>query len=283
MVQVEVPVLRLCGRLVALSTVLSVGATALMAGTAPVPAQAAEEAPPKSGAAAMQERQREILRKFAVLPVSPERGPATLDDMILDWTEDGYVLAARFASGLQACPTEEPATMSLLGLKGLTKLRAIELNAVAVSELAPLVQWKGLRDVKIIGCGKIKNLEILGRLTQLDKLKLQNQKGDVSGFLKKLTALTELELPQQELETVAFAAGMSKLIKLDVSDNAKLTDLSPLVSLRYLHELDVSGTGVTDFKPLLGLAKLTKLTVSRGADVSALEPRKAAGLTIVER
>lgn len=275
----EVIVLRVYG----LTGVLALTAVTALAGSAPTAAIAAEDAAPKSGPAAMQEKQRELLRQYAVEPVSPDTGPVTLDDMILDWTDDGYVLAARFASGLAACPAEEPASMSLIPLKGLIKLRAIELNAVAVSELAPLLQWKGLRDVKIIGCGKIKNLSVLGQLTQLDKLKLQNQKGDLGGILKKLTALTELELPQQELMDMEFVRGMAKLIKLDVSDNPKLANIAPLVKLRYLHELDLSGTAVTDFKPLLGLPKLTKLTVSRGADVSILEGRKAAGLSITER
>jgi hypothetical protein len=243
----------------------------------------AEDAPAKSGAEAMQEKQRELLRQYQVEPVSPDVGPVTLDDMILDWTEDGYVLAARFASGLEVCPAEEPATMSLVPLRGLTKLRAIELNAVAVAELQPLTQWKGLRDVKLIGCGKIKNISVLGQLTQLDKLKLQRIRLDVSPILTKLVNLTELELPEQNLSRIDGVRGMAKLIKLDVSGNPKLSDVKPVIKLRYLAELDISGTAVTDLKPLLGLAKLTKLTVSKGLDTSLLAGRRASGLVIEER
>jgi hypothetical protein len=243
----------------------------------------AQDAPAKSPAEAMQEKQRELLRSYQIQPTAPDAGPVTLDDVILDWTEDGYVLAARFASGLDVCPAEEPATMSLVPLRGLTKLRAIELNAVAVAELQPLTQWKGLRDVKIIGCGKIKNLAVLGRLTQLDKLKLQRIRLDVSPILAKLTNLTELELPEQNLSRMDWVRGMAKLIKLDVSGNPKLTDIQPLLKLQYLTELDISGTAVTDLKPLLGLAKLTKLKVSKGLDTSLLAGRLASGLVIEER
>jgi Leucine-rich repeat (LRR) protein len=243
----------------------------------------AEDAPAKSDVEAMQAKQRDLLRQYQVEPVSPDVGPVTLDDMILDWTEDGYVLAARFASGLEVCPAEEPATMSLVPLRGLTKLRAIELNAVAVAELQPLTQWKGLRDVKLIGCGKIKNIAVLGQLTQLDKLKLQRIRLDVSPILTKLVNLTELELPEQNLSRIDGVRGMAKLIKLDVSDNPKLSDIKPLIKLRYLAELDISGTAVTDLKPLLGLAKLTKLTVSKGLDTSLLAGRRASGLVIEER
>ncbi len=248
----------------------------------PVAVQA-EDAPAKSDVEAMQAKQRELLRQYQVEPVSPDVGPVTLDDMILDWTEDGYVLAARFASGLEVCPAEEPATMSLIPLRGLTKLRAIELNAVAVAELQPLTQWKGLRDVKLVGCGKIKNLSVLGQLTQLDKLKLQRIRLDVSPILTKLTNLTELELPDQNLSRIDGVRGMGKLIKLDVSGNPKLSDVKPLIKLRYLAELDISGTAVTDLKPLLGLAKLTKLKVSKGFDTSLLAGRLASGLVIEER
>jgi internalin A len=118
------------------------------------------------------------------------------------------------------------------------------------TNLTPLSQFDALEDVGLDGHASLGKLELL----------------------TKLPSLRALSLRKDNLRDVSFLASLTKLEKLDLSQNEKLADIAPLAKLTRLTELQLGYTAVSDLGPLSSLKALRKLTLFHGrvADLSPL-------------
>lgn len=247
---------------------------------APVPSWAAGKAAADPAVEATKESERAPLRELQIFPKGPKGERPDLNDVILDWTEDGHVRAARVASAKRTMKATEPGTTSLDPFKGLTQLEKIELLGVAVEDLSPLAKLPALQMVHLQGCLKLKSLAPLGDMPSLTKVRIDRPTPADAVALSGLANLTQVELAGGTVTDAGFAAKMSMLEHLDLSGNKGLVDIAPLAELKGLRYLDLSGTGVKTLDALAGHEALRILRVSRKANLTAVLPLKAGGLRI---
>ena len=122
---------------------------------------------------------------------------------------------------------------------------------------------------------KIKSVEPVSELTQLQTLLLkENGITDISS-LSTLTNLQEFDVAGNEIEDMASVAGMTKLKKLNVASN-KITDISSVSGLDKLENLDISNNKVTTLPDMKNLGNVTYLNASdnRLTDISELSNLK---------
>lgn len=102
---------------------------------------------------------------------------------------------------------------------------------------------------------------------------------DLPKSLAKLVHLRSLILKGTGVRSLNHLGGLPRLEKLDVSYCRNLTDISPLMGMRGLSELDLSRSRVTNIRPLETLTGLTSLKLDKCdvSDVSAI-----SGLTKLE-
>lgn len=124
-------------------------------------------------------------------------------------------------------------------LKGLTCLEYLNLSG-----------WYWIGNRNIIG------IEYLTSLVQLDLSDNPNIK-DIS-LLGKLTNLEALNLNNTGVKDISALQNLTKLKVLDLSNTA-VTDIKPLAKLSDLLELKIYNTPISDFTPLQGLSKLTRI------------------------
>lgn len=235
---------------------------------------------PSSAAEATKAKQRAILRQLKVVPRASDE-PPNLDDVILDWSPEGYVTAARVAAadGVQA-PAGQ--ATSLAPLRALPKLKSVELIGIVVKDLRALGGLPKLEHLKLVACDGLKPIAEVSRLRGLQRVVISNVKvGDTSG-LRALTRVTEIDLIDTDLSSIAFVTAMPKLGRLVVSGSAGLKDVKAIAKLKWLRELDLARTGVTDLSPLAGLQGLKSLKVPKGLDMSMLDKLVADGCKIEE-
>jgi protein phosphatase 1 regulatory subunit 7 len=155
----------------------------------------------------------------------------------------------------------------MAGLKGLHHLRKLDLGAnrirvMDVDELSGLVNLEELW----LGKNKIEKIEGLEALTKLRRLDVQSN---------RLTCVENLQTQQETLEELYLAhnaidnEGVSKptgltlsfpnLSVLDLNRN-KLTSTDPLVHLKSLDELWISGNLIASFDDVQSLSELDSLS-----------------------
>src|ERR1700691_4008342 len=187
-------------------------------------------------------------------------------------------------------------------LRGLTRLRSLDVSDTQVSDLAPLAGLSALQTLDVsdtqvsdlsplAGLSALQTLYVwrtkvsdLAPLTGLSALQTLNvSRTNVSDLapLACLSALQTLDVVRTQVSDLAPLAGLSALHALDVSDT-QVADLAPLAGLSALQTLDVSGTQVGDLAPLAGLSALQTLDVSltQVTDLSALVPMIARGCPV---
>ncbi len=254
----------------------------LLAGVAaaPAPAWAAGKAAPDPAVETTKESERAPLRELQIFPKGPKGEKPDLNDVILDWTADGHVRAARVASAKRTMKASEPGTTSLDPFKGLTQLEKIELLGVAVEDLSPLAKLPALQTVHLQGCLKLKSLAPLGDMPSLTKVRIDRATPAEAVALSGLANLTQVELAGGSVTDASFAAKMTQLEHLDLSGNKALIDIAALSELKGLRYLDLTGTGVKTLDALTGHEALRVLRVSKKANLTAVLPLKAGGLRI---
>jgi len=114
--------------------------------------------------------------------------------------------------------------------------------------------YKNTKELNLNDSG-ISNLELLRKLTNIEKLKVSWNTVTNLEPLKCLKNLKELEFygaPVQDLEPIS---GLKSLEKLVLSDT-QVEKLDSIVKLTNLQRLSFSKTNITDLRPLKGLTKL---------------------------
>lgn len=247
-------------------------------GALPVAAHAADPAPASPAVEATKTKQREVLRGIKIVPRAAD-APVNLDDVILDWTDDGYVRAVKLA-GDPSAPAAGKDTTNLAPLKALIKLKNLELAGIAVADLKPLAGLGKLEELKVSSCEGMKILAEVGRLRSLDRLVVNSGKLGDTAPLKALTKATEIDLLDADISSVAFVTAMPKLGRLVVAGSPKLQDVAPIGKLKWLRVLDLSRTGVMDVAPLAKLEGLKSLKLPKGVDIAPLAKLAADGCVI---
>jgi protein phosphatase 1 regulatory subunit 7 len=156
----------------------------------------------------------------------------------------------------------------MVGLKGLSMLRKIDLGANRIrvmdpQELAGLINLEELW----LGKNKIEVVQGLEKLTKLRRLDIQsNRLTVVENLTAQRETLEELYLAHNGITTegasapTGIALDFQNLSVLDLSRN-KLTSTQPLGHLRSLDELWLSGNEIAHFDDVQPLASLALETI----------------------
>ncbi len=108
-------------------------------------------------------------------------------------------------------------------------------------------------------------LPVIGSLSKLQSLTLQNCGLSTSAGLEKAVNLRYLDLSENTIRNIDALSEMINLQELNLQNNHAVTDLSKLSSLRALTRLDVSGNMLTTLSPITGLTGLTYIDASENA------------------
>lgn len=79
----------------------------------------------------------------------------------------------------------------------------------------------------------------------------------------EVAKVTSLQLNNREIADLSGLGAFPALRELDISNNAPITDLSPLSALTGLTSLNAYGNAVTDVSPILGLSALESLNLGK--------------------
>lgn len=117
-----------------------------------------------------------------------------------------------------------------------------------------------------------KELEIIGSLTGLKDLTLDECSLSTLNGLQDLTGLTHLSLNSNAIGNLTPISGMTKLIQLDMEQNA-LQDLTKLTGCTSLQKLNVAYNSIADISPLSNLHALRQINISHNllTDISGLQ------------
>ena len=114
-------------------------------------------------------------------------------------------------------------------LKGIKRLRRLELNNCSIRDLSPLKEFTQLEWLELVN----NVVSDVSPLRSLKNLKTLNLDANVISDVSPLTELTQLEVLYLE--------------------NNVISDVSPLAKLKNLERLDLRNNVITDFSPLDGL------------------------------
>lgn len=158
---------------------------------------------------------------------------------------------------------------SLSGLATLTKL-SIKNTPVSTEELQVIGNLPMLQELVISDCGlsTIAGLENAKKLTLLDLSDNTVRNIDILG---QMTELKDLYLQNNTLLDLSALSTCTSLSKLDISSNA-ITSLSPICILPNLRWLNAADNSISEITQLGKLTNLTHLSLAKNrlTDVSAL-------------
>jgi internalin A len=180
---------------------------------------------------------------------------------------------------------------TLGGFTKLTRLSIIDSNGRM--DFSPLAALVNLEILTVQGASNLRNLSVLGNLTNLTQLyigggdfkcvePLSNLKSltalgiwgahnlDISP-LSELTALTSLNLSHNQISDISPLRNLRNLMYLGLYGN-QIRDISPLNALTALTNLDLGSNQIRDVSPLNGLTDLISLYLSHNqiGDISRL-------------
>ena len=123
---------------------------------------------------------------------------------------------------------------------------------------------------------RLRNIEPVGKLTNLTRVNISGTQVEDIVPLKNLTRLEVLDCSNTEISDLSplkYALGL-KALRID---STKVTDISVLSSMENLSQLSVSHTFVSSLEPFSGLENIKKLNVSK------TRIRSLAGLESMKR
>ena len=131
-------------------------------------------------------------------------------------------------------------------IKGLIKLEKLSLSSYSdLTDISPLSNLINLKNLNLCAT-KVNDISPLSNLVNLKKLNLAKTKVDNIKAIEKLTKLEELNLEKD----------------YDASENEKLKDISPLLNLVDLRQLNLRDQNIIDTKPMKSLINLKELDLS---------------------
>jgi internalin A len=144
-------------------------------------------------------------------------------------------------------------------VKGMVRLRTLILGGTQISD-AGLEQLQGMKELGVLDLSNSKirdaGLEQLRRIVKLQILNLSKTKISDSGLvqLQNLSGLQVLDLSNSQISDMGIGQlqGMAGLQRLALR-STQVVDITPLVLLKKLGHLDLTGTGVRDLRPICHL------------------------------
>lgn len=155
-------------------------------------------------------------------------------------------------------------------LKEMPQLERLSLYETTVEDLTVLENLEGLVELALSGNFDARNLEVVGKLTKLQDLGLQNCGIRDIRFLSTLTELRGINLNHNLITDVTPLTGLTKLERLGLAEN-HIRDISPLENLTNLFDLSVDRNEICDISPLSGMPRLNQAGLSDN-DISDLSP-----------
>lgn len=182
---------------------------------------------------------------------------------------------------LKLAKPQDPLKMSdLANVKSLNLTKKQSLD-----ELDPCVIPKltGLKHL-YLGPGKIRSLEPLANLVNLESLRASINEVEDLKPLEKLVHLDRVDLGRTHVRDLGPLANLVNLTELQL-DDTQVSDLGPLAKLKKLEKLSIKHTNVTDVSPLKNLEKLKFLYVEGCAigNLDTIQPLVGRGLKIVTK
>ncbi len=160
-------------------------------------------------------------------------------------------------------------------LKDMPQLERLSLYETNVDDLAVLENLQGLVELALSGNSDVRNLEVVGKLTSLEDLGLQNCGIRDISFLSELTQLRGINLNHNSITDLSPLAGLTRLERLGAAEN-QIRDISSLESLTNLFDLALDGNEISDISALSGLTHLNQAGLSDNliSDLSPLAGKK---------
>lgn len=155
-------------------------------------------------------------------------------------------------------------------LKEMPQLERLSLYETKVEDLTMLENLEGLVELALSGNFDARNLEIVGKLTSLQDLGLQNCGIQDISFLSTLTELRGINLNHNLITDLTPLTGLTKLERLGLAEN-HIRDISPLENLTNLYDLSVDGNEIRDISALSGMTHLNQAGLSDNG-ISDLSP-----------
>lgn len=214
---------------------------------------------------------------FTIEDFSPIGDLAKLEELYLSYGHDQEIdlsfLAERKTLKRLFLPYCRLKSIDFLG--DMPQLERLSLYHSLVEDLAVLAKLPDLVELSVAGNSGVRHLEVIGTLSKMEDLGLQECGIEDIGFLSGLKELKGLNLNDNAVTDLSPLAGLTKLERLGLSRN-KIRDLSPIGGLRELYDLALDENEVSDISALRGMPRLNQagLSGNRITDLSPLADKK---------
>ena len=222
------------------------------------------------------------LEENAITDISPLAGLVKLNGIGISGNPVSDVSPLASLISLERIDAWRTSISDFSVLAKLPRLNWIEFgNDRAISALPSLKGLKRLRRLEIHNCG-ISDISGLAELTQLEWLELiNNQISDISP-LANLKGLEHLNLDANLISDVSSLAKLTKLEVLYLENNL-ISDISPLAGLTNLERLDLRNNAISDFSPLDALLEKTFVRMEGNAAPTLVSGgRKIEGSVVMD-
>lgn len=129
-----------------------------------------------------------------------------------------------------------------------------------IEDLSPLIRFKYLKNLSIEGVSDvpydISHFSFLNQLENLETLLLRSFKLKSIDFLTGLEKLRVLDIAGNEIDNIKPVENFQDLILLNLENNNKITDLSPIEKLNKLLALYLRNTGINDLSSIANCIEL---------------------------
>lgn len=160
---------------------------------------------------------------------------------------------------------------SLEGLKAFGNLETLYIDHSELDTIDQMVNVKNLKKLTLVADESLKDFTVLGKLTNLEWLKLEAMGLRSLKFAENLRNLRGLEVSNTEIRSLAGLENCTSLSSLSVTDCIELKDLSLVQKFINLEELTLDVPYQCSAPELDGLKNLTKLTLGQYEDCSFLQ------------
>ena len=121
--------------------------------------------------------------------------------------------------------------VDISALSGMTKMEALAILCINVSDVSALAGMTQLKSLVIMGTNRLTDLTPLSKLSQLESLEIKSNAVDDLTPLEGLTNLQYLDLSGNFIQDVSPLAGLSKLTTLYLGSNP-IKDYTMLAGIR---------------------------------------------------
>lgn len=174
---------------------------------------------------------------------------------------------------LQKLTVENGAPEELTCLKAMAGLTALTIRNTEVSdEVLEIIGSLTKLETLILQDCKISNISALKSLSNIRILDLSNNTIYDLTALSGMTNLSELYIKNNVVDDLSALANLQAMVKLDVSDNKLISTLAPLSNLTKLVWLDAGTNSITELGNIGNLQSLSSLSLVSNnlMDISSL-------------